>query len=205
MASRPAPPPRLRLLSPLLPPLCPPRRRRGRTRILSALPSPSPSPSPPSRSQQRVSTAAPAPAPPSSSSSRSATRRSPRRSRASPPPARASARRVPSTTGSARSTPSPASRPSSGALCVRRCTPWPVWSGSGAGREGRATSRPAGSRSCSRRGRPRLQPPARPTHTRTHGEGNRLKIQPAMSGGLALYSPSHPVQVGGEEPPRSQN
>ncbi|KAM0888165.1 hypothetical protein ACQ4PT_028518 [Festuca glaucescens] len=57
MASRPAPPPHLRLLSPLLPPLCPPRRRRGRTRLLSALSSPSPSPSPSSRSQQRVSTA----------------------------------------------------------------------------------------------------------------------------------------------------
>uniref|UniRef100_A0ACD5T9R2 Uncharacterized protein n=1 Tax=Avena sativa TaxID=4498 RepID=A0ACD5T9R2_AVESA len=57
MASRPAPPPHLRLLSPSLPALCPPRRRRGRTGILSALPSPSPAPSPPSRSQQRVSTA----------------------------------------------------------------------------------------------------------------------------------------------------
>ncbi|XP_044977828.1 UTP--glucose-1-phosphate uridylyltransferase 3, chloroplastic [Hordeum vulgare subsp. vulgare] len=54
--SRPALPPHLRLLTPRqLPPLFPPRRRRARSRVLSALPSPSPSPP----SQQRVSTASP--------------------------------------------------------------------------------------------------------------------------------------------------
>ena len=41
------------------------------------------------------------------------------------------------------------------------------------------------------------------------GEGTRgsswdmLKFQPATGEGLALYSPSHPSQVGGEKPPRS--
>jgi hypothetical protein len=42
------------------------------------------------------------------------------------------------------------------------------------------------------------------------GSGGWVLVKPfarsgGENGGFALYSPSHPAQVGGEEPPRSQN
>ena len=79
---------------------------------------------------------------------------------------------------------------------------------------GHPSARPPSSSSCPSSGDPWQRDPAASlpgrAGRRRSGGGGWVSLKPfarsgGENGGLALYSPSHPAQVGGEEPPRSQN